>query len=417
MYCVSRTLTLLFAALILAQILHVPASAQAVWVEVAPLPTPRAFPAVAVLNGQIFVIGGRDANGEPLDVVERYDPGSNSWSAVEDIDKARFNASATVFNGQILLTGGREDDDELTDDVEVYDPIDERWESFEHLEDEREGHGTFSIDGDVYVFGGLNEDAQFRDDAEVYNESTDSWEDYGFWTLDEPRAAFAAVPDGSGVLIFGGFETFGPVAEVEHYVPNQSGSTRAALPEPRGSLAGSRGAGLVFAIGGLNAAGVVVARVDAYNALLDQWEPRPALPEPREGAVAAEVGGTLYVFGGQTDTGDLPSTALSLDLVTANEPPVIPETGFSVDLTGPNPFYHSTTFVLTTNRPMSFTLAVYDVLGRRVSLLYNGQVPAGRRVFTWDGSDEAGRALASGIYLVRVTDGQQAIVRRITRLR
>ncbi|MCH9035300.1 MAG: T9SS type A sorting domain-containing protein, partial [Planctomycetes bacterium] len=58
-----------------------------------------------------------------------------------------------------------------------------------------------------------------------------------------------------------------------------------------------------------------------------------------------------------------------------------------------------------------------DVLGRRVSLLYNGQVPAGRRVFTWDGSDEAGQALASGIYLVRVTDGQQAIVRRITRLR
>ena len=416
MYYVSRTLTLLFAALILALILHVPTSAQAVWVEVAPLPTPRAFPAVAVLNGQIFVIGGRDANGEPLDVVERYDPGSNTWSVVEAIDEARFNASATVFNGQILLTGGCEGDDELTDDVEIYDPIDERWESFDHLQDEREGHGTFSVDGDVYVFGGLNEAVQFRDDADVFDEGTDSWEDYGFWTLDTPRAAFAAVSDGSGVLIFGGFGTFGPVAEVEHYVPDQSGSPRAALPEPRGSLAGSKGAGLVFAIGGRNAAEDVVARVDAYNAILDQWEPWPALPEPREGAVAAEVGETLYVFGGQTDSGDLSATALSLDLVTANEP-AIPETGFTVDLTGPNPFYRSTTFVMTTDRPMSLTLAVYDVLGRRVALLYHGQVPAGRRVFTWDGSDEAGRTLASGIYLIRATDGQQTDVRRITLLR
>jgi hypothetical protein len=150
--------------------------------------------------------------------------------------------------------------------------------------------------------------------------------------------------------------------------------------------------------------------------MLDQWEPQPALPEPREGAVAAEVGETLYVFGGQTDSGDLLSTALSLDLVTANER-AIPETGFSVDVTGPNPFYHSTMFVLTTDRPMSLTLGVYDVLGRRVARLYHGQVPTGRRVFRWDGLDEAGRSLASGIYLVRATDGQQTIVRRITRLR
>ena len=354
---VSRTIALLTLALIL----PVSVLAQTSWEEVTPLPTPRAFPAVAVLGGQIYVIGGRSAGGQALDVVERYDPVSSMWSAVARIDKARFNAAATEFNGQILLTGGRDGDDELTDDTEVYDPIGDRWESFAQSDEKREGHQTFSIGNDVFAVGGLDETAQPRNDAEVYNESVGTWQNYGFWVLNAPRAAFSAVRDGVGVLVFGGFGPVGPVAQVEYFVPGQSGSSRAAMPAARGSLAGARAAGLVFAIGGRNAGGDVVARVDAYNSSLDQWESEVALPEPREGAVAAEAGGNLYVFGGQDGTGELSSTCLELMLVTANEPST-PQVGFALDLTGPNPFTNATSFSLQTGAPGSMTISVYDLL-------------------------------------------------------
>ncbi len=406
-----RTATLAFLALIIS----VGASAQQNWMDVAPMPTPRAFPSVAVLNGQIYVIGGRNANGTELDVVERYDPVSNTWSAVEALRNARFNASATVFNGQILLTGGREVG-ELTDDAEVYDPIDARWESFDHLQDKREGHGVFSVGGDVYVFGGLNEALQYRDDAEVYNEGTGNWDDYGFWVLNQPRAAFGAIPEGNGVLIFGGFGPFGPVAGVEFYVPNQTGESRATMPGPRGSLASAKAGNLIFAIGGRNAGGSVVGRVDAYNSNVNQWATWPSLPEPREGAVAAGVGNDLYVFGGQTDTGVLATSALMLSTVTANEADA-PDADFAIASVGPNPFSDAISVTITSDASTELTVAIYDVLGRRVAILRDGLAAPGRQTLAWRGVDDGGRALSAGMYILRVSDGRQTLVRRITLLR
>src|SRR5690606_23627642 len=121
-----------------------------VWVEVAPMPTPRAFPAVAVLNGQIYVMGGLSANGGVLGTVERYDPPSNTWQPVESLREGRYTAAATGRNGRILLTGGRESDGRVTDDVEVYVPSENDWESFDDLVHAREGHAAFTVGSDAY---------------------------------------------------------------------------------------------------------------------------------------------------------------------------------------------------------------------------------------------------------------------------
>lgn len=407
----SRSLSLLCVFLLF----EVAASAQTDWTEIAPLPTPRAFPAAAVLNGQIYVIGGRSGSGVALDVVERYDPNSNTWTTIDATRDGRFNASAATFNGQILLTGGRSEG-VLTNDVDVYDPIDARWESFDHLQDEREGHETFVAGDDVYVFGGLTESGQYRDDAEVYNESNGSWDDYGFWVLDTPRAAFATAPTSSGVLVYGGFNSLGPVAEVEHYVPNQGGITRASLPEPRGALAGTGGLGRVYAIGGRNASQDVLGRVDIYTISLDQWDPGPQLPEPREGAVAATVDETIYVFGGQDDSGDLILTSVSLDLVTANEP-AVPDRAFALVLSGANPFNLSTSFSLTADGVDNVNVAVYDILGRQLALLYSGPGSLSTRELTWDGMDSTGQAVSNGVYFVRATNGLQSTIQIVTRVR
>jgi N-acetylneuraminic acid mutarotase len=411
----------LYRLVLIGWMLVPPVLAQSAWVEVAPMPTPRTAAAVAVLNGQIYVIGGRNAAGMALGVVERYNPTLNQWTTVGSLREPRFNAAAAVLSGQILLMGGRAFDDnelEVTKDVEVYDLSRDRWESFDDLEDEREGLSAFSVSGFVYAFGGINEMKTFLNDAEVYNESEEDWEDYPFWTLTVPRAAFSAVPEGDGVLIFGGFSTFGPLADVEHYIPGETGDTpRAALPEPRGGLAGAAAEGLIYAIGGRNAMGFVVDRVDVYDPALDIWDSSVALPEPREGAVAASVGTALYLFGGHTDTGALPTTSLKLMTTTAIESGMPPTQDLALDLAGPNPFRMHTALMLTLERSQAVTVAVYDALGRQVAVLHEGPLIAGQHRLDWDGRSGSRQVLPSGFYLVRAQTSGADAIQRLMRVR
>jgi hypothetical protein len=50
-------------------------------------------------------------------------------------------------------------------------------------------------------------------------------------------------------------------------------------------------------------------------------------------------------------------------------------------------------------------VAVYDIQGRRVRLLVEGERPAGDHATIWDGRDDAGRPVGDGLYLVRLRAG------------
>jgi flagellar hook assembly protein FlgD len=48
-------------------------------------------------------------------------------------------------------------------------------------------------------------------------------------------------------------------------------------------------------------------------------------------------------------------------------------------------------------------LVVYNILGREARIIYGGTLPAGRYWFTWEGKDEAGNPVATGVYLYRLS--------------
>ncbi|MEZ4386430.1 MAG: FlgD immunoglobulin-like domain containing protein [Candidatus Krumholzibacteriia bacterium] len=80
----------------------------------------------------------------------------------------------------------------------------------------------------------------------------------------------------------------------------------------------------------------------------------------------------------------------------------------------PNPFNPRTTvrFELASDQPIA--LDVYDLTGRRVRRLANGAFAAGQHGVDWDGRDDRGRSLASGIYLVRLQGQDFVEGRRVT---
>ncbi len=71
----------------------------------------------------------------------------------------------------------------------------------------------------------------------------------------------------------------------------------------------------------------------------------------------------------------------------------------------PNPFNPATTIVYTLPEASQVVLSIYDVLGREIKTLVNNTLPAGRYQVTWDGTDQGGRPVSSGIYIYRLRAG------------
>ncbi|MFN8588492.1 MAG: cohesin domain-containing protein [Candidatus Eisenbacteria bacterium] len=68
----------------------------------------------------------------------------------------------------------------------------------------------------------------------------------------------------------------------------------------------------------------------------------------------------------------------------------------------PNPFRGSTSLRLSLAFEGHVRVAVYDLVGRRIRTLTDGTMSAGERTLVWDGRDDDGRAVAAGLYLVKM---------------
>lgn len=71
----------------------------------------------------------------------------------------------------------------------------------------------------------------------------------------------------------------------------------------------------------------------------------------------------------------------------------------------PNPFNPATTIEFNLPVASSVLLTIYDILGRRVRSLVDDFYPAGRHTVIWNGKDDRGHELSSGIFIVRLRAG------------
>ena len=79
----------------------------------------------------------------------------------------------------------------------------------------------------------------------------------------------------------------------------------------------------------------------------------------------------------------------------------------------PNPFGASTVVTFSLARPAPVSLAIYDLAGRRVRLLLEGERGAGGHEIRWDGRNDRGGAVASGVYFARLSAGGAASTARL----
>jgi protein involved in polysaccharide export with SLBB domain len=84
----------------------------------------------------------------------------------------------------------------------------------------------------------------------------------------------------------------------------------------------------------------------------------------------------------------------------------------------PNPFNPSTMIDYGVPRDGNISLEVYNILGQRVRTLFSGYRAAGRYSIAWDGRNENGETVNSGVYFFRMSTGSSmALVRKMLLLK
>jgi choice-of-anchor B domain-containing protein len=83
----------------------------------------------------------------------------------------------------------------------------------------------------------------------------------------------------------------------------------------------------------------------------------------------------------------------------------------------PNPSAREAGIVLRLRAAGHATVAVYDVAGRRVATLFEGEAPAGPLALRWNGRDARGREVGSGVYWIRADAAGERLTRRLVRVR
>lgn len=79
----------------------------------------------------------------------------------------------------------------------------------------------------------------------------------------------------------------------------------------------------------------------------------------------------------------------------------------------PNPFNPSTTIEFSLAQGGQVSLSVFDMLGREIRRLVDGNYEKGRYTITWDGRDNVGGSVASGVYVYRLKSGNLIESRRL----
>ena len=83
----------------------------------------------------------------------------------------------------------------------------------------------------------------------------------------------------------------------------------------------------------------------------------------------------------------------------------------------PNPFNAHTEIKYSVPQPSFVQLTIFDSQGKMVRRLVNKQTKAGINTTSWDGTNENGARVSSGVYFLRLNAGKKVLTRKMIMLK
>jgi N-acetylneuraminic acid mutarotase len=280
------------------------------WMLKTNMPTARILAGSAVVDGKIYVVGGRSVSSGISKNMEEYDPVADTWRRRALMPTSRQGARAVAVDGIVYTIGGNTGFTE-TSVVEAYDPATDTWTRKTSMPTPRSITAAVDVDGKIYVIGGNGDNGvnfTFRT-VEVYDPATDTWTK----KADMPTARWspaADVVDGK-IYVFGGgrrysanaMPPFNETSIVEVYDPATDTWTRASdMPTARFAHSATAVDGKIYIIGGADAdvhmppsEGFLM--VDVYDPTTDTWTTAADIPAGAPHHAASVVDEKIYTFG------------------------------------------------------------------------------------------------------------------------
>lgn len=390
-----------------------------IWSTKTPMPTARVSPASAVVGDQLYVIGGfTDLDGS-FSVVEVYDPATDSWSGKTSMPTSRGRLALAVIDETIYAIGGNEGESA----VEAYDPLTNTWSSKASLTAGRLAPAAGTINGKLYVAGGT-----FSPDSlqtlEVYDPATSTWTLKA--PMPTPRFLLAAgVIDGKLYTVGGTNSVHGgpSLAVLEVYDPvSDTWATKEPMLTPRSDLAAAVIDGKLYVVGGFSAESTTGSELEVYDPISDHWSTISLMPTPRGGLAASALGGKLYTTGGTFLPGDTPHATLEQYTIAAvvsvkDDYPTNAANVFTLYANFPNPFNPVTEIRFQLPKASHVDLTIYNTIGQVIRRLSSQSYAGGEHALKWDGRNQSGHSVSSGVYLYELQIGAFRQVKKMSLLR
>lgn len=252
------------------------------WRQGTKMTTPRCRFSAAILDGDLYAIGGTDLIS-PLSTVEKFSTRTGAWTQVASLGYERRDCAAVVAGKRIFLLGGFSGSVFLKS-AELYNPDLDEWSYHPAMLEGRSELAAVYMSKHLYAIGGFSDSGKLRS-VERFDFLNRTWERVSDMCVQ--RANLAATVVGQEIFVCGG-QIDGEVlnhAEIYSMELDQWEPIAATMAQPRMGLGMVTMGTTIYVLGGSN--GVEhLSSVECYDSIQHKWFPGPTLPNPRFGAAA-----------------------------------------------------------------------------------------------------------------------------------
>jgi N-acetylneuraminic acid mutarotase len=373
------------------------------WQPLAPMSIARQETGAARIEGEVYVVGGLLA-GFPLSAtatVEVYDIAGDRWDFAPFMPVALDHMMVSAVDGRLYVIGGYSADFRARDELWIYDPQTREWAPGAPIPEERGAGWAVEHGGRIYVFGGVNASGAATRTTCIYDPIADEWTNGS--DIPTAREHLNAVAAGDYIYVIGGRAGASSAANERYDPANDEWTVMRPMPTARSAMAAAALGDCIYAAGG--EIPVLFAVNESYDTVTDTWSTGAPMTIPRHGVAAVALADRILTPGGGVIQGLSPTSAVDSFVpltISVGETGGLPAAGLRLLPIHPNPFNPATTIPFSLAGDASVNMTIHDAGGRRVRTLIRRFLAGGEHQTIWDGRDESGAVLESGIYLVRL---------------